>query len=118
MPGLARLPEYAERVLEVVERIPPGHVLTYGEVARLVGSGGPRGVGLVMSRYGSGVPWWRVLRAGGHPPLGHERSAYANYVREGTPLRGIPTVGGEVPAGYRVDLSLARWRPPGDVVPP
>ena len=41
MPGLARLPEYAERVLEVVERIPPGHVLTYGEVARLVGSGGP-----------------------------------------------------------------------------
>ncbi|WP_333775919.1 MGMT family protein [Streptomyces sp. IBSBF 3136] len=27
------LPEYAERVLEVAERIPPGHVMTYGDVA-------------------------------------------------------------------------------------
>ncbi|MCZ7416669.1 MGMT family protein [Streptomyces sp. WMMC897] len=31
---MGELPEYAERVLEVAELIPPGRVLTYGDVAR------------------------------------------------------------------------------------
>ncbi len=94
--------ELAEDVLDVVARIPPGRVLTYGDVAELVGRGGPRGVGSVMARYGSGVPWWRVLRAGGLPPVGHERQALREYRRERTPLH---------PAGERVDLARARWRP-------
>lgn len=120
MSGVDRLPEYAERVLEIVEEIPPGHVLTYGDVARLVGSGGPRAVGLVMSRYGAAVPWWRVLRAGGLPPVGHELRAHGHYVREGTPLRVPATTepGDDLPAAHRVDLSQARWRPAGDVGPP
>ncbi|MGB8381835.1 MAG: MGMT family protein, partial [Dermatophilaceae bacterium] len=63
-----RLPAFVERVLELVEEIPPGRVVTYGQLARMVGSGGARTVGTVLSRYGSDVPWWRVVRAGGHPP--------------------------------------------------
>lgn len=113
----APLPEYVERVLEVVEAIPAGRVLTYGDVAALVGAGGPRGVGRVLSRYGAGLPWWRVLRAGGLPPIGHERPAHRHYVREGTPLRG-GAPGQRRPAyreGYRVDLTRARWRPAGGV---
>jgi len=100
-----RLPDYAERVLELVRAIPPGRVATYGDLAQLVGEGGPRQVGQVMSRYGSDVPWWRVLRAGGAPPQGHEESAWAHYVDEGTPLRGRP------PRDYRVELRAARWSP-------
>ncbi|WP_257578798.1 MGMT family protein [Streptomyces sp. JJ38] len=34
MTPMGELPEYAERVLEVAELIPPGRVLTYGDVAR------------------------------------------------------------------------------------
>ncbi len=34
--------EFVERVLEVVEQIPPGRVMAYGEVAEYVGAGGPR----------------------------------------------------------------------------
>ncbi|MFD0683104.1 MGMT family protein [Actinomadura fibrosa] len=92
--------EYAEMVLDAVERIPPGRVLSYGDLAELVGQGGPRQVGRVMSLYGGGVPWWRVIRADGSPPSGHEVRAHEEYRAEGTPLR---------PDGRRVDMARARW---------
>lgn len=103
--GEPALPEHAERVLELVTRIPAGQVATYGDLARLVGSGGSRQVGQVMSRYGSDVPWWRVIRAGGRPPQGLGERAHEHYLVEGTPLRGRP------PLDYRVDLTRARWQP-------
>lgn len=63
------LDEYADAVLAVVEQIPRGRVMSYGQVAALVGSelgrGGPRQVAKVMRQYGAAVPWWRVLRADG-----------------------------------------------------
>ena len=88
--------DFADDVLEVVDQIPEGMVMTYGDIAGVLGRGGPRGVGTVMARYGSDVPWWRVLRAGGHFPQGLEGE-------EGTPL-----VRGQVD-GRRVDLARARW---------
>lgn len=91
------LPESADRVLAVVESIPAGQVATYGDVGQAAGYG-PRLVGNVLSRYGFLVPWWRVLRAGGSPPLGHEARALEHYRAEGTPLRGSD----------RVDLAAAR----------
>ncbi len=93
---------YVADVLELVDEIPPGRVLTYGDIARLVGQGGPRQVGQVMSRWGDSVPWWRVLRASGLPAAGHERRAREHYARERTPMR---------PDGERVDLRRARWDP-------
>ena len=94
------LPEYAAAVLDVVDRIPSGRVMTYGDVAEYLGRGGPRQVGQVMSRFGGAVAWWRVLRADGSPPPGHEHRAIAHYREEGTPLR---------PGSRRVDLREARW---------
>ncbi|MFI0353586.1 MGMT family protein [Actinomadura sp. 9N407] len=95
--------DYAEAVLDAVERIPPGRVLAYGDVAELVGTGGPRQVGRVMSLYGGAVPWWRVVRADGRPPQGLDVEALAEYRVEGTPLR---------PDGRRVDMRRARWDGP------
>jgi alkylated DNA nucleotide flippase Atl1 len=93
---------YVADVLDVVERIPAGTVLTYGDVAKIVGRGGPRQVGRVMSRWGGGVPWWRVLRADGRPADGHEARALSHYADEDTPMR---------PGGERVDMRRARWEP-------
>jgi alkylated DNA nucleotide flippase Atl1 len=96
----AELPDYAAAVLDVVDAIPPGSVMTYGDVAEYLGGGGPRQVGAVMARWGGAVAWWRVLKADGSPPPGHEREALRHYRLERTPLR---------PGGSRVDLGTARW---------
>jgi alkylated DNA nucleotide flippase Atl1 len=48
---------FVEAVLEVVSDIPPGRVMTYGQIAALLGSRGARVVGNVMARYGADVPW-------------------------------------------------------------
>ena len=109
LPGI---PPHAEAVLVLARSIPAGQVATYGDLARLVGEGGPRQVGQVMSRYGSDAPWWRVLRASGLPPAGHEERALVHYRAEGTPLVGaLPDGAGMPPADYRVDLRRARWSP-------
>ncbi|HZA83900.1 MAG TPA: MGMT family protein, partial [Actinomycetes bacterium] len=52
-------------MLAVVGRIPPGRVLSYGDVAALVSAPTPRDVGQVLQQHGEGVPWWRVLHADG-----------------------------------------------------
>jgi alkylated DNA nucleotide flippase Atl1 len=90
--------EFAERVLDLVERIPPGRVMAYGDIAEYLGEGGPRQVGRVMALWGGAVPWWRVIRADGSLPPSHTREARPRYVAEGTPLRG-----------ERVDMRRARW---------
>lgn len=108
------LPPFAERVLELTERIPPGRVLTYGDVAEYLEEGGPRQVGRVMALYGAVVPWWRVVRADGALLPGHELRALEQYRAEGTPLRSVrgrgpargSTAAEDLP---RVDLARARW---------
>jgi alkylated DNA nucleotide flippase Atl1 len=100
-------PEYAERVLDVTELIPPGRVMTYGDVAEWLDEGGPRQVGRVMSLYGSAVPWWRVVRADGRLLPGHEPEALGHYRAEGTPLKEASLAAeSRLP---RVDLKRARW---------
>lgn len=106
-PGEPELPDYAERVLQAAERIPPGRVLTYGDVAEWVEEGGPRQVGRVMALYGGAVPWWRVVRADGVLLAGHELRAVERYRAEGTPLREAGRAAeGHIP---RIDMRRARW---------
>lgn len=92
--------DFEERVLAAVESIPPGRVMSYGDVAEYVGVGGPRQVGRVMSRSGGSVPWWRVLHADGSPAPGLEDEAIARLRADDTPLR---------PDGTRADMRRARW---------
>ncbi|HET7902461.1 MAG TPA: MGMT family protein [Candidatus Nanopelagicales bacterium] len=99
---------FAEEVLDLVERIPRGRVMAYGDIAAALGSGGARAVGTVMARFGSGVPWHRVLRSDGSPPAGHEAEARRRYRTERTPM---------APGGSRVDMGRARWWPE-DAEPP
>jgi methylated-DNA-protein-cysteine methyltransferase-like protein len=91
---------YARRVLDVVESIPPGKVMTYGDVAEYLGAGAARAVGNVMHHYGYEVAWWRVLLSTGHPAPSHPGEALAKLAAEGVPL---------LAGGVRVDLAAARW---------
>jgi alkylated DNA nucleotide flippase Atl1 len=98
--------DFVGAVLEVVASIPEGRVMSYGDVAAAIGSRAARGVGQVMAYYGSEVPWWRVVRACGHPPQCHEGRALEFYRAEGTPL--VWSRDGHV---FRVDLARARHAP-------
>ncbi|MGB2982579.1 MAG: MGMT family protein [Candidatus Bipolaricaulia bacterium] len=68
-----------ERIYEVVGRIPPGEVATYGQIARLAGiPKGARQVGYAMAALGRGrprpeVPWHRVVNAKGESSIGGEQ---------------------------------------------
>jgi alkylated DNA nucleotide flippase Atl1 len=101
-----RLPSvFAEEVLDLVAQIPPGCAVSYGDVARLLGRGGPRQVGAVMAHFGDGVPWWRVVRADGSAAPIVDAEAQARWREERMPTRSD---------GHRVDLTAARWeRAPG-----
>ncbi|WP_130177772.1 MGMT family protein [Cryobacterium sp. SO1] len=98
---------FVAAVLNIVDAIPPGRVMTYGDVAATLGSRAARVVGQTMAQFGADAPWWRVIRAGGLPPIGHETRALAHYRAEKTPL----ILGADPETDYRVDLSRARWRP-------
>ena len=67
---------YVEAVLALVERIPPGRVMSYGAIAEYLadefGRGSARRVGTIMAQYGGAVPWYRVVNGGGRLPPGHE----------------------------------------------
>lgn len=59
-------PKYRERVYTIVRRIPSGRVMTYGQIAELLGEGyTPRTVGFVMHSSPEGLPWHRVINAQG-----------------------------------------------------
>jgi methylated-DNA-protein-cysteine methyltransferase related protein len=97
-----------DRIYAVVRRIPRGRVATYGQVAELAGlPGHARQVGYAMAALpsGTGVPWHRVLNAGGmvsrrkYP--GEELSQRRLLEREGV----------KFDARGRVDLKVVRWRP-------
>jgi len=86
-------------VLDLVDRIPAGHVLTYGDIARHLHIGSARQVGRVMARYGHEVPWHRVVMADGSPAPHKPREHLARLRAD-----GVAIVNG------RVDMQRARWQ--------
>ena len=100
----APIDDFGIAVAEVVRTIPPGRVMTYGDVAEALGSKASRAVGKVMAHEGADLPWWRVVRSGGLPPVHHEARALEQYRVEGTPLTWRDTT-------WRLDMRRARWSP-------
>ena len=91
-------PGFAERVLACVEAIPPGRVMTYGDVAEYCGMRAPRAVGRVLSMDGGTVPWHRVLRANGSLAEQLYDEQRQRLLSEGVRF-----------VGDRVDLANFRW---------
>jgi methylated-DNA-protein-cysteine methyltransferase related protein len=94
-----------EMVLAAVRRIPRGKVCTYGNVAEVAGL--PRRarlVGTVLRQTPSarGLPWYRVINAGGRISFPVGSDAYARQ-RHKLEAEGVVFVGG------RVDLRRYGW---------
>ena len=84
------------RVRSVVSSLRAGDVTTYGEVAEEAGHpGAARAVGRILAM-SEGLPWWRVVTAGGRLVPGHERE-HARRLR----AEGVTVAGGRVRRGRR-----------------
>ena len=99
-----------QEIYEVVRRIPPGRVATYGQVASLAGlPGHARQVGYALHALPehSSIPWHRVVNArGGISPRavpGAELVQRGLLLREGVRLN----------ARGQVSLAQVRWVPSG-----
>ncbi len=78
---------FERRVLDVLEGLRPGEVMTYGEVAAEAGHpGAARAVGNVLART-DGLPWWRVVTSTGRLVRGHERRQARLLHNEGVSVR-------------------------------
>jgi methylated-DNA-protein-cysteine methyltransferase-like protein len=96
-----------EMILAAVRRIPRGRVCTYGNVAEVAGL--PRRARLVgtvlrQTPAGRGLPWYRVINAGGRISFPVGSDAYARQ-RHKLEAEGVVFVGG------RVDLRRYGWPP-------
>jgi methylated-DNA-protein-cysteine methyltransferase related protein len=89
-------------VLDVVETIPAGSVMTYGDVAAASGVASARFVGRVLARFGDEVPWQRVVMADGSCARHLAEEQLSLLRAEATPLTAD---------ARRVDLRRARMIP-------
>jgi len=92
-------------VYRVVKQIPRGRVLSYGALAKLLRlSGGARSAGRAMAATpsGKGIPWHRVLGAGGKLLI---REPYASLQKKLLESEGITVI------ESRVDLKRHLWTP-------
>ncbi|HEX8501631.1 MAG TPA: MGMT family protein [Pyrinomonadaceae bacterium] len=99
-------PGYRERVFEIVRRIPAARVMTYGQLAEILGQGyTARTVGFVMHSADQSVPWQRVINAQGACSTGRVISP------PDLQQRMLESEGVVFDAKGRCDLSRYRWTP-------
>jgi len=98
---------YRERVYEIVRRIPRGRVMTYGQIAYILGKGyTPRTVGFVMhSANERKIPWQRVINSQGRCSTG--RIVLPADMQQ----RLLEREGVKFDASGRCDLQTFLWHP-------
>jgi len=75
---------FADSVVDVLRRLGPGEVVSYGEVAAEAGfPGSARAVGNLLGRDVADVPWWRVVRGDGAIVSRHPAEQIARLAAEG-----------------------------------
>lgn len=93
---------FTERVIRIIQGIPAGHVMTYGQVA--AAAGGPRGARQVVRILHSmsekyQLPWHRIINIKG------EISLTGGDQQELLEMEGVHTKNGTI------DLTVYRWFP-------
>ncbi|HNW58977.1 MAG TPA: MGMT family protein [bacterium] len=96
-----------QNIRELVAKIPPGRVATYGQIAAILGiPGGARTVGWAMHGLpeGSEVPWHRVIGAGGQVRL-------PEFEGKAVQVMLLRQEGVDVDGRGRIDLEKFQWVP-------
>ena len=90
------------RLRAVIARVPKGKVVTYGQVAELAGLPGRARLTVRALQGGAGLPWHRVVGAGGRISLSGEDGREQRLRLE---IEGVTFRGG------RVRMELHGWTP-------
>ncbi|MBI3771059.1 MAG: methylated-DNA--[protein]-cysteine S-methyltransferase [Deltaproteobacteria bacterium] len=103
-------PPFYRLVYRVVRRVPRGKVVTYGQVAAILGQPrGARAVGVALGALRAPrvemVPWHRVINAAGR--CSHRDGFWADIQREHLEEEGV-----RFDRDGRVDLKTTRWTGP------
>jgi methylated-DNA-protein-cysteine methyltransferase-like protein len=96
-----------DRIYRLVKKIPRGRVTTYGELAKkLRVPGGARVVGYAMASCpsGHGIPWHRVVGAGGRLLISEPHASLQRRLLE---------TEGVVITGRGIDMNQYAWPPAG-----
>ena len=92
---------FFDQVYAIVARIPYGRVISYGQIARMLGSPrGARTVGWALSACPDGLPWQRVVMADGYIAGGE----FAELRRAMLFEEGVPFL-----TEWRVDMEACEW---------
>ncbi len=99
---------YRERVYAIVRQIPTGMVMTYGQLAIILGEGyTARTVGYVMHSADEDVPWQRVINSQGKCSTGR-LTIPMNLQQEVLEAEGLV-----FNASGKCDMSKFQWFPEG-----
>lgn len=101
--------QYRQRVYEIVNAIPAGKVMTYGQIAEILGEGyTPRTVGYTMHAADTeNVPWQRVINSQGACSTGRI-TVPVNLQQQILESEGV-----SFNEKGRCDLNVYRWSPEG-----
>ena len=110
LPGRGAVPPFRRLVYRLVRRVPRGKVVTYGQVAAILGQ--PRAARAVGTALGALrgsllhlVPWQRVINAAGR--CSHRDGGWADVQRRLLEAEGV-----RFDRHGRVDLRRTRWAGP------
>lgn len=104
-----RMSKFKDSVLKAVSLVPKGKVVSYGQVALMVGI--PRAaiqVGWVLHAFGDSVPWWRVVNKKGRISttcLEHDANMQKTLLEKD---------GVKVSDDLMIDMDAYRFNPDGD----
>ena len=106
----SRPPPFYRLVYRVVRRVPRGKIVTYGQVAAILGQPrGARAVGMALGALRDApledVPWQRVINAAGR--CSHRDGFWAGIQRELLEDEGV-----RFDRNGKVDMKAARWQGP------
>jgi methylated-DNA-protein-cysteine methyltransferase-like protein len=104
--------KFRDYVYEVVQKVPYGKVVSYGQVALYAGiPRAARQVGWILNQSGGKVdlPWWRVVNNAGRITIKGARYSDANLQRKLLVNEGL-----EVDEEFNLDIEKYRFRPSED----
>jgi methylated-DNA-protein-cysteine methyltransferase related protein len=105
-----------DAIVRVIRSIPRGVVTSYGEIAERAGwPGRSRLVGRILGEHpGEGLPWFRILRAGGKSAFAPGSRGFREQARR-LAAEGILLVNGRADIaahGWDRNLDAMLWAPP------